>query len=265
MKKFKNVFLLAAMAVSAVFVACDKEDDGFALKDTTLKLTANNGSGTTTITFISATEFRAETTPELRAGGDGIKTGTYTFDGQTLTLTFSDGTPSITLTKAGDTFTSADYTVTTSDDPDDGGNTAAFDGKIQAEVSVPDGIAIAEVTVKGGEEEWNLAKSAKYENGTLTIELLNPVPSELLQLKDGVKLASPRNGGLEAYDAGGNRLGSFRYQNANGGVVKFVYVESDVTIYDCSLKKGWNKLFTYEDNQGVSTTIPSDVKWIFKQ
>ncbi len=262
MTKFKNVFLLAAMAVSAVFVACDKENEegtgdpantGNSLKDSTLTLTKDGV--TTTISFTSADSLTAVV-------GGVSQRGSYTFVGSTLTLIFGETT--ISLTKSDDgTFTGGGYTVTSGGDDPAGGNTTAFDGKIQAEVSVPDGIGvqIATIKVEGGEEDWNLAKSAKYENGTLTVELLNPVPSEFLELRDGVKMASPHTG-LEAYGDDGNYLGSFRYQNADGAV-KFIYVESDVTINGAPLQKGWNKVFLDDKTNEGSTTIPS-VEWIFR-
>ncbi|GHT23108.1 hypothetical protein AGMMS4957_14210 [Bacteroidia bacterium] len=132
---------------------------------------------------------------------------------------------------------------------------------IQEKVSVPDGIAIADVKVIGTGDRI-LAKSAEYENGTLTVELLNPVPSEWLTLLDGVKVANARGAGFEAYDADGNHLGNFKCQNADGAV-QFFYVESDATVVGCSLKKGWNKIFVDENTKKPSTTIPSDVKWVF--
>ncbi|GHT53965.1 hypothetical protein AGMMS49982_17910 [Bacteroidia bacterium] len=272
MTKFKNVFLLAAMAVSAVFVACDKEDKEESLQGTTLTLTKDGV--TTTVSFTSATELTA-----VVAGG-ASQNGSYTFVGSTLTLTFDGKT--ITLTKSNDgTFTGGGYTVTSGgddpaggDDPDggdpDGGDDPDdWDGKIVAVVSTG-GVPVDEVLPTGGTGNRNLSTTAKYENDTLTIELLDPVPDSYLELLSGFDPDAPNapnvqgtwlHSGIDA-NYGGWTGNEFRHSNADAGAL-YIYLKTEgEALFGISLKKGWNRIFIDRTTMKPTTTDPG---WVFKE
>ena len=84
---------------------------------------------------------------------------------------------------------------------------------------------------------------------------------------------------IEGYNSDDEYVGRFKYMKENTNLttsVSFFYVDRDVTItgsdkwniFNVSLKKGWNKVYTTEDDNGgrteISTKEVSGLKWYFE-
>ncbi|GHT52782.1 hypothetical protein AGMMS49982_13920 [Bacteroidia bacterium] len=151
-----------------------------------------------------------------------------------------------------------------SDDEEEPG--AAFDGKITATVSTG-GVTIGSLWPQGMSAS-DLSTTAKYENNTLTIELLNPLPDG--RLSKLTNLGAPDvDGFVLSYITavnGNQPVGSFSQENDDRSIQAFyIYVAEDCTIKGISLKKGWNRVFVNAGADTATIAAPSGVKWVFKR
>ncbi|MDR0814425.1 MAG: hypothetical protein LBN37_01595 [Bacteroidales bacterium] len=141
--------------------------------------------------------------------------------------------------------------------------------------------------VVSNHEVENIVASGKYANGEFTVMLPETIPSEYLYTPEYSTLGitvSPPTVKIGELVFGGFKNGEpvpywlYCYKETADLTVyaEYFYANSDATIkgtysavtWNISLKKGWNKIYTYVEDSGNKVTYnnqdPGNLKWKFE-
>ncbi len=231
MKKFKNVFLLAAMAVSAVFVGCDKEndpsnDDPSDPSGGLTPPTVFDDQGLTSSVFDGKIQATVENAPS-NAQVDSVR----------AIVRYTDSA------KATNGYTV--YHVLAAGKYENGSFTLNLPGTIPEQLIL---FSVADIPV-------GMTISSDANAKMTEIDMLYWFDA----YKDGKSVGAFYYG--DEHWAKGIFL-SFVYATGNISVKG----SSGVLICDMRFGKGWNKLYNIhtEQNGEITTTKPSGLKWYFE-
>ncbi|GHT40621.1 hypothetical protein AGMMS49965_09170 [Bacteroidia bacterium] len=243
---------------------------------------ASNGTGMWRATVSSGAEW-CTISPAMGIGKKTItvnvaENNTINDRSATITVTLGSLLKAITVTQAAGKAALSDITAKVST----GGITV-------------DAVKVSIWDYDGDSKEEIVIAKGKYENGGFTLNLLTPVPAQYLEplfdeTPEGITVSNPKATGfgfseIAAYN-GEDNVGEFRYGYESGDThieTSFTYVDRDVNvtgsfpnpygdiIFNCSFKKGWNKMYLIESIKSstisveISSTEPSGLKWFFDE